>query len=142
MASVLDLDGTVVPERSYILLITSVVLPFLIPPLYVLLLWILFAVTTPVKPLNVPEPIFVNTARPWPFISPITIFALGVPLSNIYFRSAFDGPTSKVRNMDSIHQIIGKHHSRESIVLYDNCRANIRAVRLHGYSGVLIQYEN
>ena len=141
MASVLDLDGTVVPEHSYILLVTSVFLPFFTSPLYVCLIWVIFALTARVKPLKVSGPLFVNTARPWPLISPLTIFVLGVPLSNIYFRSAWDTTASKVRNMDSIHQIIGKHHSRESIVLYDNCRANIRAVKLHGYSGVVVQYE-
>jgi len=141
MASVLDLDGTVVPEHSYILLIIAIVIPFFFNPMYVLLIWMSFCLSSPVRPLRVPKPIFVNTARPWPFISPITIFVLGVPLSNIYFLSAWDSRVSKVQNMNSIHQNIGKHHSKESIVLYDNIGENIRAVRQHGYSGVLVKYD-
>ena len=86
--SVLDLDGTVVPEHSWALLVvaaTSLAFAFHFPlPVACIVVVCLFI---PVRPLqNVAPPVFVNTARPWPFVSPVTLWALGVPFPRLFPR--------------------------------------------------------
>ena len=141
--AVLDLDGTVVPEMAYLPLIAVVAVtaacPFGgVPWVIVALAWIV-AMLVPVHPLRLEtDDVYVNTARPWPFVSPMTLLAIGVPFDRVYFRSAWDKEESKVRMMDAVRLRTGV--SKGCLTLYDNQEENLAAVRRAGYRGVRVEY--
>ena len=140
--AVLDLDGTVVPEMAYLPLIAAVAVtvayPFGISWAVVAVAWIV-STLVPVHPICLKtDNVYVNTARPWPFVSPVTLVAIGVPFDRVYFRSAWNKEESKVRNMDAIHHRSGV--PKRCLTLYDNREANVAAVRQAGYEGVLVEY--
>ena len=140
--AVLDLDGTVVPEFAYFPLIAAVAVtvahPFGISWAIVAVAWIV-STLVPVQPLRLEtNDVYVNTARPWPFVSPVTLVAIGVPFDRVYFRSAWNKEESKVRNMDAIRRRSGV--PKRCLTLYDNREANVAAVREAGYEGVLVEY--
>lgn len=141
--AVLDLDGTVVPEMAYFPLIAAVAVtvayPFGISWAIVAVAWI---VSTLVRVCPLPletDNVYVNTARPWPLVSPVTLVAIGVPFDRVYFRSAWKKEESKVQNMDAILRRSGAP-KRCLLTLYDNDKANVAAVRQAGYQGVLVEY--
>ena len=139
--SVLDLDGTVVPEHSWALLVvaaTSLAFAFHFPlPVACIVVVCLFI---PVRPLqNVAPPVFVNTARPWPFVSPVTLWALGVPFSHVYFRASWDKHVSKIINMRRIQDRV-KCDDRSLVVLYENEAETLSAVEKAGYTVVETHY--
>lgn len=137
MVHVLDLDGTVVPELSYVFLILFC-LSAVCGPWYLTLCTGAACVGTPVTPivLQDSEDVYVNTARPWPFVSPLTLRALSVPFDHVYFRSAWDTVESKLINMKRIQARVKKEASE--LTLYDNHRSNVEAVQRAGFNAILI----
>ena len=141
--SVLDLDGTVVPEHAWVPLVvaaTSLAFAFHFPfPVACIFLVCLFI---PVRPLrDVRPPVFVNTARPWPFVSPITLWAIGVPFSHVYFRASWDKHVSKIINMRRIQDRVGCE-DRSLVVLYENEAETLSAVQQAGYTAIETHYLN
>ena len=139
MIHVLDLDGTVVPESSYVLLIMFC-LSAVCAPWYLTLCTVVACATnipvTPIAPLQDSEGVYVNTARPWPFVSPLTLKALSVPFDRVYFRSAWDTVESKLINMKRIQRRAKKETSE--LTLYDNHWPNVDAARRAGFNAKLI----
>lgn len=135
----LDLDGTVVPECAWVFLVGAAAsVPFVFEhPVLLLLAFVCLLV--PVRPMQLPEseyPVFVNTARPWPLVSPVTLGCLGVPFHRVYFRCAWEKPTSKILNLRKIQAVTGARR----LVLYDNNRRICAAVREAGFDAVEADY--
>ena len=138
MIHVLDLDGTVVPESSYMFLILFCASALFGTWFLAACMALLCAAMIPVTPIPLEdsEGVYVNTARPWPFVSPLTLRALSVPFDRVYFRSAWDTVESKLINMKRIQHREKKETSE--LTLYDNHRPNVDATRRAGFNAKLI----
>jgi FMN phosphatase YigB (HAD superfamily) len=75
--------------------------------------------------------IYVNTSRPWPFISFNVLSLLWVNPSHIYFRSARTSLKSKVQNMESI--LASSKCEKENIVFVEDQAEIVTALRREGY---------
>lgn len=79
-------------------------------------------------------PLFVSTCRPWPFVMPKLIYQLQIPFTKYYFRSDWDKPQSKVKNLMSI---LKKYNLKKSeMVLVDNELENIEGVKKRGFQAL------
>ncbi len=136
----MDLDGTVVPEKSYLLLLlvfTGVFVSF--PVQFVLVLMSLVCIPVKPLPLHNVDDVFINTARPWPLVSPKTLWVLSVPFDHVYFRSAWNTVDSKIINMKKIQARTKKKPSE--LWLYDNHRSIVDAVEKEGFRSILVDQE-
>ncbi len=148
---VLDLDNTIVPKHclwfivaSYACLIVAMVL--VARGVFgwgaVLLLVGIASMWFPYIPEQTKEaieylkangiPLYANTSRVWPFVSPKTLCTLNIPLSRVFFRSAWNKPLSKARNMARIQ--LDVNFPVEKILFVDDDLQNINRVKLDGYA--------
>jgi len=147
---VLDIDGTLVEKETWINLVKGAVALASAPYLFCRGMPVaagaaLFVGVSSFCSVPIFEParelvkraktkeyeIYVNTSRPWPFVSLNVLKLLWIKPSHIYFRSARTGVISKIKNMNSIWK--QSECKKEDIVFVEDESENVTAVRNQGF---------
>ena len=147
---VVDIDGTLVPDKEYVRtsisygLVVLAVISIIYQQTFgaaaliivaVGLLWCsntLNGVNEAIQHVREKSvKVYLSTARYWPLISPFLLARLQISPDRVYFRTTQNKSLSKLRNMQQIQQ-----HEQcrvEEMLLVDNEESNLSLVKNAGY---------